>query len=252
MNWDVFISHASEDKETVARPLAVALTDMGIRVWLDDYELTIGDSLRRSIDRGLSSSRFGVVVLSQSFFAKEWPNKELDGLAAREDGLKKILLPVWHKVSRDDICRFSPLLADRLAVSTDGGISAVALRVSQAIDRDRSGDPPTDQIHVRASAAVSADQSIRPDVLREHRLDRFSTDISALATLGACVIVIALAVYAFRGLGFVSAVTSLSLCALMYFLSVRNQPNSIKRIGIGLICWVGAALVFWGLISLAR
>jgi hypothetical protein len=87
--WDVFVSHASEDKEEFARPLAQALKDRGLRVWFDEFTLRVGDSLRRSIDRGLAHSRYGVVVISPAFLSKEWPQKELDGLMAREvDGRK--------------------------------------------------------------------------------------------------------------------------------------------------------------------
>lgn len=77
--YDVFLSHASEDKAEVVVPLAEALAARGVRVWLDRQQLTLGDSLSRRIDEGLTQSRFGVVVLSPSFFAKEWPQRELDG-----------------------------------------------------------------------------------------------------------------------------------------------------------------------------
>lgn len=46
---DCFIVHASEDKDAVARPLALALSQMGFRVWYDEFSLEIGDSLRRTI-----------------------------------------------------------------------------------------------------------------------------------------------------------------------------------------------------------
>ena len=72
--YDVFISHASEDKEEVVRPLAQALRDHGLEVWFDEFELRIGSSLRRTIDRGLAGSRFGVVVFSKDFFGKGWTN----------------------------------------------------------------------------------------------------------------------------------------------------------------------------------
>ena len=81
--YDVFISHASEDKEGVVRPLAHVLRRGGLKVWYDEFELRIGDSLRRKIDMGLARSRFGVVVLSRSFFGKGWTNYELDGLVTR-------------------------------------------------------------------------------------------------------------------------------------------------------------------------
>ncbi|MET0713791.1 MAG: toll/interleukin-1 receptor domain-containing protein [Mycetocola sp.] len=68
----MFISHASEDKADVARPLRDALTRLGVTVWLDEAEMRIGHSLRRKIDEGIRSSRFGVVVLSEAFFTKGW------------------------------------------------------------------------------------------------------------------------------------------------------------------------------------
>lgn len=82
--WDVFVSHATEDKDEVVRPLVNELVARDVRVWYDEFELRIGDSLRRKIDTGLARSRFGVVVLSRSFFAKNWPQYELDGLVTRE------------------------------------------------------------------------------------------------------------------------------------------------------------------------
>ena len=124
--WDVFISHATEDKESFVRPLANLLQNRGVRVWFDEFALKLGDSLRRSIDRGLAGSKFGVVVLSPAFFSKEWPQRELDGLMAREISGGKIILPVWHNISAADVRARSPLLADRFAVSSSEGLSRVA------------------------------------------------------------------------------------------------------------------------------
>jgi hypothetical protein len=101
--WDVFISHASEDKDDFVRPLAQGLDNRGLNVWFDEYTLTVGDSLRRSIDRGLAGCRFGIVVISPNFLHKEWPQRELDGLVTREIGGKKVILPVWHNISAEQI-----------------------------------------------------------------------------------------------------------------------------------------------------
>lgn len=117
--YDVFISHAYEEKAEVARPLADLLIDRGLTVWYDDFALTIGDSLRRNIDRGLASSRFGVIILSPDFFRKEWPQAELDGLVAKQrTSGDKVILPVWHRVTRDDVLAASPTLADLKALNT--------------------------------------------------------------------------------------------------------------------------------------
>lgn len=115
---DFFISHASEDKDGFVRELADALQSRGARVWYDDFTLRIGDSLRRNIDRGLAGSRFGVVVLSEHFFRKEWTNKELDGLVALEVQGRTRILPIWHKVSKDEVANYSPMLADKVALNT--------------------------------------------------------------------------------------------------------------------------------------
>ncbi len=131
--WDVFISHAREDKAGVATPLANALRRFGIKVWIDEQQLTIGDSLRRKIDEGLARSRFGIVILSPSFFAKEWPKKELDGLVSRDDGQEKVILPIWHNVSKKDVALFSPILADKVAASTASGMDKVAAEIIRVI-----------------------------------------------------------------------------------------------------------------------
>jgi hypothetical protein len=133
--WDVFISHASEDKEAFVRSLADELIKRGLKVWYDEFTLTIGDSLRRSIDQGLANSRFGIVVLSHSFFSKEWPQKELDGLVAMEISSGKVILPIWHNVSKEDVSDFSPILADRLAVSSDKGMDRVVNEILAAIKK---------------------------------------------------------------------------------------------------------------------
>ena len=133
--WDVFISHASEDKGPLVDELARALRAAGLSVWYDDFTLTIGDSLRRSIDKGLARSKFGVVVLSPAFFAKEWPQRELDGLVSREAEGNKVVLPIWHSVDVEYVRRFSPTLADRLGISSERGVEAITAAVLQAVNK---------------------------------------------------------------------------------------------------------------------
>lgn len=116
--YDAFISHATEDKEDLVRPLADILQNLGHTIWYDEFQLRVGDSLRRSIDRGLVSSKFGIVVLSPSFFAKQWPQYELDGLVAKEIMGGKVILPLWHKVSKNEVISYSPTLADKVALNT--------------------------------------------------------------------------------------------------------------------------------------
>ncbi len=116
--YDFFISHAKEDKDGFVRGLAEALQARGAKVWYDEFTLKIGDGLRRKIEQGLANSRFGVVVLSKHFFRKEWPQKELDGLWSLDAGGHTRILPIWHEISKDEVARQSPMLADRIALNT--------------------------------------------------------------------------------------------------------------------------------------
>lgn len=136
--WDVFISHASEDKVAVAIPLAEALQERGVSAWLDKAELRIGESLRRRIDQGLSASRFAVVVLSPAYFAKGWPQYELDGIVSLSVAGKQSLLPIWHDLNHADVAAKSPSLADKLARSTaDTEIQAIADEIAELVTAAR-------------------------------------------------------------------------------------------------------------------
>ena len=132
--YDVFISHASEDKEDVARPLAEALRENGLSVWYDEFELKIGDSLRRNIDKGIANSNFGVIVISRDFISKGWTNYELDGLITRAVNGEQTMLPVWHNITKREVISFSPSLADKLARSTtDFTVQEIAEEIADLI-----------------------------------------------------------------------------------------------------------------------
>lgn len=131
---DVFISHASEDKEAFVRPLANALINEGLNVWYDEMTLRIGDSLRQKIDKGLANSRVGLVVLSPSFIDKGWTNYELDGIVTRTVSGEQILLPIWHHITKQQVVDFSPSLADKVARSTaTHTIEEIAIEIADLI-----------------------------------------------------------------------------------------------------------------------
>jgi len=142
MNWDLFISYASEDRDDIVEPLVQALRSYGLRVWYDQSELKLGDSLRRRIDEGLSQSLYGIVVLSPSFFGKHWPQLELDGMAHREVGGRKVILPVWFGVSYDDVKSYSPTLVDHFAAQWKQGLSKVVQMIIQVVRPDLRASLP--------------------------------------------------------------------------------------------------------------
>lgn len=126
---DLFISHASEDKDDFVRPLANLLHQYGLDVWYDEFELRIGKSLSRSIDKGILDSNFGLIVLSKSFFNKNWTEYELKSLNSFEIENGDILLPIWKDVTVKEVREFSPYLADKFALITKESIEDIALKI---------------------------------------------------------------------------------------------------------------------------
>jgi len=137
MKHDIFISHASEDKDAFVRELATNLREKGLSVWYDDFALRLGDSLSASIGKGLASSTFGVVVISPHFIAKRWPQRELEALISREDYAGKVILPIWHKVTKQDLLDRLPFLADKHAANSADGVEAVAKKILEVVSPKR-------------------------------------------------------------------------------------------------------------------
>ena len=166
MAWDVFISYAKEDKDSVVKPLAAALENLGVKVWTDTTILSIGDSLRRKIDDGLSRSRFGIVIISPAFIRKEWPHKELDGLVQRESNGEKVILPIWHDITSEAVTSFSPLLSSKVAGNTRNGVDALAAELGAVIldgESQSTEFSPTEQLEVTVSYTTQLQNS------EEHR-----------------------------------------------------------------------------------
>ena len=124
----------AKDKLDIVRPLAEALEELGFDIWYDEFELKVGDSLRQSIDKGLINSRYGIVILSKAFFKKNWPQYELNGLASKELEGKKVILPIWHNVTRKNIMKYSPPLADKVAInSKEKSIEDIAEKLAEVL-----------------------------------------------------------------------------------------------------------------------
>jgi hypothetical protein len=131
---DMFISHASEDKVDLVRPLAQKLRAMGFVPWFDESQVETGDELKNSLDKGILCSRCGLVVVSRAFMSKKWTQYEVETLmkASREGRIK--LLFVWHGVKEDDVKAWSAELAGRVALDTSRcSIDELALKLARGI-----------------------------------------------------------------------------------------------------------------------
>lgn len=129
---DVFISYASEDA-VFATKLRKSLEYRGLAVWQDKLTIRVGDSLSEAIKRGIEQARYGIVILSRHFLSKDWTQRELRWLTALETDGRKVVLPVWHEVSLEDVKAFSPVLADRVAVSSSQGLRTVVIQLMKEL-----------------------------------------------------------------------------------------------------------------------
>ena len=118
--YDVFVSHAFEDKEDFVDDLVAEMRKLDLKVWYDSDKLKWGDSMREKIDRGLSKSKYGVVVLSPNYIAEQkyWTKAELNGLFQVETINGKTILPIWHNLTKKQVVEYSPIIADRKAMTT--------------------------------------------------------------------------------------------------------------------------------------
>ena len=116
--YDVFLSHAWEDKETFVDNFVNELENLGIRVWYDKKKILWGDSMRTRIDDGLRKSKFGIVILSPNYIAegKYWTKEELNGLFQLESINGKKILPIWYNLNKAQIMDFSPMIANKKAI----------------------------------------------------------------------------------------------------------------------------------------
>lgn len=117
MSYDAFISYASEDKEQFVKPLFKILKNLGINSWFDEISLEVGKSIRQSIDKGLKETKYGIIIFSKNFFDKNWTNYELNGFITRYNSGENLIIPIWYEISKEEVAKFSPSLADLYALS---------------------------------------------------------------------------------------------------------------------------------------
>jgi hypothetical protein len=138
--WDAFVSHAGEDKDEFVEPLAKELENCGLNVWYDDFELSVGDSIPNEIRRGLHNSDYGIVILSESFFEKNWTQEELNSLIQRDVNERdKVILPVCYDITPKEVQSHHKLLGKRYLISADSmSVSEVAQELYQEILESRA------------------------------------------------------------------------------------------------------------------
>jgi hypothetical protein len=145
--YDVFISHAWEDKEDFVDEFVAEIIQAGIKPWYDKQRISWGDSMRAKIDAGLSKSKFGIVVISPNYIAegKYWTKAELDGLFQLESVNGKAILPIWHNITKKEVMAYSPIIAGRLAMTTASMTSnEIAVELKRILNPVEEENPKND------------------------------------------------------------------------------------------------------------
>jgi len=135
MKWDVFISHASEDKKSVAVPLYNSLKNKGLKVWIDESQIDLGDSFRSKIDEGIGNSKLGIIILSRNFFNKKWPTTELDAIIGLEIGNHFKILPILYGITNDYVSNVSPILASRKSINWNVGLAKITSTIINIVSK---------------------------------------------------------------------------------------------------------------------
>lgn len=130
MDFDVFISFASEERRAVVEPIVERLRDLGIRVWYDDTLLLIGDNLLTTINLGLSKSRYGIIIFSPSYVLKKWTKYELSQLTTNK---MHQILPVTHNLAHEDLNHYAPAIAGKRVISTREGLERICREIVQVV-----------------------------------------------------------------------------------------------------------------------
>lgn len=129
--FDVFVAYSAKDSGELAEKLTGALHDHEIKVWLDKEQVHLGDDLFEKISEGMNQSRYGLVILSPTFFNSDWSSRELEALLKGERDGSQPILPIWHGVSEREVLEHAPSLASKFAIiSKDESVEELATAVA--------------------------------------------------------------------------------------------------------------------------
>lgn len=169
---DVFISHASPDKDSFVRPFAEALRRLGVNVWYDEFSIGLGDSIAGAIEKGMGQSAFGIVVISPSFINRKWTQHELHALISLNVEEDRKIVPIWLGVTKSDVAALSPSLADKMAIDTQHtDADEAAIQILRLARPDLYSRHPRAELEEMASGATLQKLQSEIEELRDQMED---------------------------------------------------------------------------------
>lgn len=130
---DVFLCHAWDDRQGVAKDLHDLLVSKGVSVWFSEKDVGLGVSLMRAIDKGLANSRIGLVLVTPALLRRlpqeGIADKELSALLARDQ-----LIPIVHNTTFEALREISPLLGSRSGLSSaEESMPDIASKIAELV-----------------------------------------------------------------------------------------------------------------------
>ncbi|MEX2477551.1 MAG: toll/interleukin-1 receptor domain-containing protein [Gracilimonas sp.] len=130
--FDTFISYAGEDKQ-FANEIVGALKAKGFKVWYAPIELTVGNKLLDSIEKGMSKSKSGILLISSHYLEKGWTNYEMDTLVRQHIEISKNIYPIWHNVSKEKVEARHSGLGGIVSLKTEIGFSKIISELTKVL-----------------------------------------------------------------------------------------------------------------------
>lgn len=131
---DVFLCHAWPDRKEDAKDLYDLLVDESVSVWFSEVTLRPGTDMRVAIDRGLVSSRIGIVLVTPAMPEKLLADRSIASNELSALLRRNLLIPVMHGVTFEELDQVSPTLASRGGFSTaEEPIEDIAVKIAELV-----------------------------------------------------------------------------------------------------------------------
>ncbi|MGE7811745.1 toll/interleukin-1 receptor domain-containing protein [Lysinibacillus capsici] len=142
IEYDVFLSHSSLDKDIFVSEFSEKLSKKGLKVFEDVKVFKVGQSQTDMMNMGILNSRFVVVFLSHNFINSGWSDYEFKSFLNREINEKRvIILPIWHDISVKEVRQYNPYLVDKFALNTQKfSVDEIVEHINQVVLDSMAGD----------------------------------------------------------------------------------------------------------------
>lgn len=131
---DVFLCHAWPDRKEDAKDLYDLLVGKDVSVWFSEVTLRPGTDMRVAIDRGLVSSRIGIVLVTPAMLEKLLTDRSIASNELSALLRRNLLIPVLHGVTFEDLDQVSPTLASRGGFSTaEEPLDDIAVKIAELV-----------------------------------------------------------------------------------------------------------------------